>query len=68
MSAEVGEHRSVLVAGGWLHNPLVRAVKERQYGDFVSRDLPEPGATGAARMAGIAARVLSPPWRDDVGG
>jgi sugar (pentulose or hexulose) kinase len=68
MSAEVGEHRSVVVAAGWLHNPLVRAVKQQQYGDFVSRDLPEPGATGAARMAGIAAGVLSPPWRDDVGG
>lgn len=67
MSAEVGDHRSVVVAGGWLHNPLVRAVKEQQYGDFVSRDLPEPGATGAARMAGIAAGVLSPPWPDDVG-
>ena len=67
MSAEVGEHRSVVVAGGWLHNPPVRAVKEQQYGDFVSRDLPEPGATGAARMAGIAPGVLSPPWHDDVG-
>ena len=27
--------------------------------------LPEPGATGAAQMAGIAAGALSPPWRDD---
>ena len=65
MSAEVGEHRSVVVAGGWLRNPLVRVVKERQYGDFVDPGLPEPGATGAARMAGIAAGALSPPWRDD---
>jgi sugar (pentulose or hexulose) kinase len=68
MAAEVGEHRSVVVAGGWLHNPLVRVVKEQQYGGFVSPDLPEPGATGAAQMAGIAAGVLSPPWRDDLGG
>ncbi len=65
MSAEVGEHRSVVVAGGWLHNPLVRVVKEQQYGDFVRLDLPEPGATGAAQMAGIAAGVLSPPWLED---
>ena len=65
MSDEVGEHRSVVVAGGWLHNPLVRAVKQQQYGNFVSPGLPEPGASGAAQMAGIAAGALSPPWRDD---
>ena len=65
MSAEVGEHQSVVVAGGWLHNPIVRVVKEQQYGDFVDLGLPEPGATGAAQMAGIAAGALSPPWRDD---
>jgi sugar (pentulose or hexulose) kinase len=65
MSAEVGEHRSVVVAGGWLRNPLVRVVKEQQYGDFVDLGLPEPGAIGAAQMAGIAAGALSPPWRED---
>ena len=65
MSDEVGEHRSVVVAGGWLHNPLVRAVKAQQYGEFVDPRLPEPGASGAAQMAGIAAGALSPPWRDD---
>lgn len=62
MSAEVGEHRSVLVAGGWLHNPMVRAVKEQQYGEFGTSNLHEPGAVGAAEMAGVSAGLLSPRW------
>lgn len=62
MAAEVGPHREAVVAGGWLHNPMVRAVKERQYGSFVSQELAEPGAIGAAEMAGVAAGVLSPRW------
>jgi hypothetical protein len=68
MSAEVGPYRSVLVAGGWLHNPLVRAVKESQYGGFGERDLHEPGAVGAAEMAGIAAGLVSPRWQPAVAG
>jgi len=62
MAAEVGQHRDALVTGGWLHNPMVRAVKERQFGSFVSQDLAEPGARGAAEMAGVAAGVLAPRW------
>ncbi len=58
MAAEVGAHRSVVVAGGWLHNPMVRAVKEAQYGEFGTRDLREPGAVGAAELAGVAAGLL----------
>jgi len=65
MTAEVGAHRSVLVAGGWLHNPMVRAVKQGQYGEFGTRDLPEPGAVGAAEMAGVAAGVVAPRWPVD---
>ena len=68
MAAEVGAHRSVLVAGGWLHNPQVRAVKERQYGAFGTPDLREPGAVGAAEMAGVAAGLISPRWLTADGG
>ncbi len=68
MAAEVGAHRSVLVAGGWLHNPLVRAVKQRQYGGFGERELHEPGALGAAELAGIAAGLVSPRWSADGAG
>ena len=62
IAAEVGGHRQVVVAGGWLHNPLVRAVKEQQYGGFGTGDLAEPGALGAAEMAGVAAGLLPPRW------
>ena len=62
MAAEAGPHRDALVTGGWLHNPMVRAVKERQYGSFVDHELAEPGAIGAAEMAGVAAGVLAPRW------
>jgi sugar (pentulose or hexulose) kinase len=65
MTAEVGAYRSVLVAGGWLHNPMVRAVKQGQYGEFGTRNLPEPGAVGAAEMAGVAAGVVAPRWSVD---
>ena len=58
ITAEVGGHRSVLVAGGWLHNPMVRAVKQAQYGDFGTSDLREPGAMGAAELAGVAAALI----------
>jgi len=66
ISTEAGAHREVIVAGGWLHNPMVRAVKERQYGSFGTREMAEPGAMGAAEMAGIAAGVVRPRWLDDV--
>jgi sugar (pentulose or hexulose) kinase len=62
MSAEVGAHWEVVLAGGWLNNPMVRAVKERQYGGFTNRDMSEPGAVGAAEMGGVAAGLLAPRW------
>ena len=63
MTAEVGAHRSVVVAGGWLHNPMVKAVKDRQFGDYAGARLAEPGAVGAAELAGVAAGAISPRWR-----
>lgn len=62
IAEEVGAHRETVVAGGWLHNPMVRAVKERQYAGFSSRDVSEPGALGAAELAGVAAGLLAPRW------
>ena len=61
MAAEVGAHRSVLVAGGWLHNPLVRAVKQRQYGGFGERDLHEPGGARRGRAGRHRCRSRQPP-------
>jgi len=62
INAEVGAHDEVVVAGGWLHNPMVRATKARQYGDFRTSELAEPGSVGAAELAGIAAGVIAPRW------
>lgn len=64
ISEEVGEHHETVVTGGWLHNPMVRAVKERQFSGFVTRAMSEPGALGAAELAGVAAGVLAPRWDD----
>ncbi len=62
MAAEVGADREVVVVGGWLHNPLVRALKEQQYGSFSTGELAEPGAVGAAELAGVAADLVAPRW------
>ncbi|MEP6695659.1 MAG: FGGY family carbohydrate kinase, partial [Pseudonocardiales bacterium] len=62
MTAEVGPHGDVVVAGGWLHNPMVRAAKEAQFGSPRQAVLAEPGAIGAAEMAGVAAGLVAPRW------
>lgn len=62
MAAEAGPHRDVMVAGGWLHNPMVRAAKEAQFGTMRAAPLAEPGAIGAAEMAGVAAGLIAPRW------
>jgi sugar (pentulose or hexulose) kinase len=46
-----GPARDVVVAGGWLQNPAVRAAKERQFPGLRTTTLTEPGAYGAAQMA-----------------
>jgi sugar (pentulose or hexulose) kinase len=68
MVAEVGPDREVVVVGGWLHNPLVRALKEQQYGAFSTGELDEPGAVGAAEMSGVAAGLVAPRWSPDTAG
>jgi sugar (pentulose or hexulose) kinase len=62
IAAVSGPHSEVLVTGGWLHNPMVRAVKERQFEGFASRELAEPGALGAAELAGVAVGLVAPRW------
>jgi hypothetical protein len=62
MADQVGAHRDVVVTGGWLHNPLVAALKEAQYGGFAPGRLDEPGAMGAAELAGVAAGLVAPRW------
>lgn len=57
----VGPHRRVVAAGGWLANPAVRAVKQRQFPGLVMSDALEAGATGAAYLAGVAHGLLPRP-------
>jgi sugar (pentulose or hexulose) kinase len=53
-------HSEVVVAGGWLHNPAVLAAKHRQYPAMRTTTVTEPGAYGAALLAGTAAGVMQP--------
>jgi sugar (pentulose or hexulose) kinase len=53
-------HSEVVVAGGWLHNPAVLAAKRRQYPAMRTTAVTEPGAYGAALLAGAAAGVMQP--------
>jgi sugar (pentulose or hexulose) kinase len=61
----VGDHRTVIAAGGWLHDPCVLAVKQRQLPGLATTAVGEAGAAGAAYLAGVAAGVLPPPDRSD---
>jgi sugar (pentulose or hexulose) kinase len=60
IDALTGPHSDVVVAGGWLHNPAVLAAKRRQYPAMRTTTVTEPGAYGAALLAGTAAGVLPP--------
>ena len=64
IAAEVGPHAHVTLAGGWTRNAAVLAEKRRQLGEIEVSDLREPGATGAALLAGVAAGVAESPWTD----
>jgi sugar (pentulose or hexulose) kinase len=54
----VGPHDGCVVAGGWLRDPALRAAKTRQFGAFVDAPQREPGACGAAYLAGVAAGLF----------
>jgi sugar (pentulose or hexulose) kinase len=64
MAAELGVPERVVVGGGWARNPAVLAEKRRQLGDFTVSRLREPGAVGAALLAGVAAEILERPASD----
>jgi sugar (pentulose or hexulose) kinase len=62
MAAEAGAHGDVVVGGGWLNNPMVRSAKQRQFPTMRASTVAEPGALGAAEMAGVAAGLIPPRW------
>jgi len=60
IDALTSPHTGVVAAGGWLHNPAVLAAKRRWYPHLGTTSLTEPGAYGAALLAGAAAGVMQP--------
>jgi sugar (pentulose or hexulose) kinase len=70
ITAAVGPHTKVTVAGGWTRNAAVLAEKRRQFGEIEVSDLREAGATGAALLAGVAAGIVesaetdAAPWSE----
>jgi len=60
IDALTSPHTGVVAAGGWLHNPAVLAAKRRWYPHLGTTGLTEPGAYGAALLAGAAAGVMQP--------
>ena len=50
-----GKSQNVVIAGGWIKNPVIAYAKEKQFGSYRVSDATEAGATGAAEFAGIAA-------------
>jgi sugar (pentulose or hexulose) kinase len=50
-----GKAQNVVIAGGWIKNPVIAYAKEKQFGSYRVSNATEAGATGAAEFAGIAA-------------
>jgi hypothetical protein len=55
MEKYTGKAENVVIAGGWIKNPVIAFAKEKQFGNYQVSDATEAGATGAAEFAGIAA-------------
>jgi sugar (pentulose or hexulose) kinase len=58
MEKYTGKAQNVVIAGGWIKNPLIASAKEKQFGNYRASDATEAGATGAAEFAGIAAGIF----------
>lgn len=53
-----GKASDVVIAGGWIKNPMIASAKKEQFGTYKVSDATEAGATGAAQFAGIAAGIF----------
>ena len=53
-----GKSKEVIIAGGWIKNPMIASQKSKQFGEYKVSDAQEAGATGAAQFAGIAAGII----------
>jgi len=55
MTSVVGQHRNMVVTGGWSRSAALMQVKQRAFGDLTRSAVDEAGARGAALLAGLAA-------------
>jgi sugar (pentulose or hexulose) kinase len=60
MTDIVGEHKEIIVTGGWSRSAALMAAKRRRLGTLRLSPVQEAGARGAAIYAGRAAGVLTP--------
>jgi sugar (pentulose or hexulose) kinase len=61
-----GPATGVVLGGGWLHDPAIDAAVRRRFPGARRSRFGEPGAVGAACIAGISARVLDGPFADAI--
>ena len=59
-----GPATGVVVGGGWLNDPTIEAAIDRRFPTARRSRFGEPGAVGAACIAGISAGVLDGPFAD----
>lgn len=62
----LGPATSIVLGGGWLNDPTVEAATRRRFPGARRSRYGEPGAVGAACMAGISAGVLDAPFPSEV--
>lgn len=60
MTSVVGPHHRTVAAGGWSRSANLMRLKQDAFGDVLRSDVEEPGARGAALLAGVAAGVPAP--------
>ena len=59
-----GPATGVVVGGGWLNDPTIEAAVGRRFPSARRSRFGEPGAVGAACLAGISAGVIDGPFGD----
>ena len=59
-----GPATGVVVGGGWINDPTIEAAVGRRFPDARRSRFGEPGAVGAACIAGISAGVIDGPFGD----
>lgn len=62
VTGAAGEHRRVVMTGGWAHSDAVVALRRRAFGNAQRSAAVEAGARGAALLAGCAAGVFIDPF------